>query len=224
MGEGRQDYQEVLKTSKHRNKKIILLLSLILLPVLKYGFKIPYQNTMVSMNIPGFTFFVLWSANLFILCIVWLDSVSFEAFKSKIKFKEAVDRKEEAIKRNIENVENLKKILENDQEIDPGRLKELGEISKSIKKEQDELHRLRRDLTHEERIALFSLAPVDVLNRGEIRRSLLVTLTIVYFIVIFYGNVLGGEVVTSITWIYFSVIAFYIGSRSVEKIVEAKRR
>lgn len=197
-----KDYQKELKKSKHRLKKIILFLTLILLPVLRYGISIPFYNTTVTIDISDVSFFVLWCINLFILSIIWLDALSYESFKAKLKFREEIDQKEEHLKRNMENIASLKKLLENNEGDASARIKELSEISENIDKELEEIQELRKQLSPADRITLFFLKPIDVLKHGEIRRSLLITLTIVYIILLFHNKDYGEAAVNSITWVY----------------------
>ena len=70
-----------------------------------------------------------------------------------------------------------------------------------------------------DRLALLFPEPVGVLDRHEIRRALVISLTIVYILLLFKGDPMAEH----FTWVYLTVIAFYFGSRSVEKFAETRK-
>ena len=71
-----------------------------------------------------------------------------------------------------------------------------------------------------EQIALLFPEPVGVLDRHEIRRALVISLTIVYIILLFKGAPMAEH----FTWVYLTIIAFYFGSRSLEKFAEIRKK
>ena len=79
-----------------------------------------------------------------------------------------------------------------------------------------------------DRVATIQPEPVGVFDHHEIRRSLTISLTIVYFALlslsVFKSDLLikGNPMVELFTWIYLAVIAFYFGSRGLEKYAEVK--
>jgi len=71
-----------------------------------------------------------------------------------------------------------------------------------------------------EQIALLFPEPVGVLDRHEIRRALVISLTIVYILLLFKGVPMAEH----FTWVYLTIIAFYFGSRSLEKFAEIRKK
>jgi len=80
-----------------------------------------------------------------------------------------------------------------------------------------------------DRIAIIQPEPVGVFDHHEIRRSLTISLTIVYFtllpISVFEPDSLfiaGNPMVELFMWVYLTVIIFYFGSRGLEKYAEVR--
>ena len=71
-----------------------------------------------------------------------------------------------------------------------------------------------------DRIALLFPEPVGVLDRHEIRRALVISLTIVYILLLFKGAPMAEH----FTWVYLTIIAFYFGSRSLEKFADIRKK
>jgi hypothetical protein len=133
----------------------------------------------------------------FILALVCMDHMTYKAHKT---LKEAVDERKKKI-------EELAKNKEADKE--------------ELKKEEEELEKLPLA----DRIASIFPEPVGVLDRHEIRRALVISLTIVYMILLFKEASIGaGSIAEHFTWIYLSIIAFYFGSRGMEKYFELRKK
>ena len=80
-----------------------------------------------------------------------------------------------------------------------------------------------------DRVATIQPEPVGVFDHHEIRRSLTISLTIVYFALLSLSvfkldllTIKENPMVELFSWIYLAVIAFYFGSRGLEKYAEVK--
>ncbi len=81
-----------------------------------------------------------------------------------------------------------------------------------------ELDKIKEELPPADKTALIFSEPINVLDRREIRRSLIITFTIIYIILLFQG----GSSLEQFTWIYFAMISFYFGSRALDRFAEVK--
>jgi|GEM_PF-4578864 len=88
---------------------------------------------------------------------------------------------------------------------------------------------LIKSLPIPDRIAFFFPEPLEVLDRHEIRRALTISLTVVFFTLLFYSIfhkdsfIKDNPVVELFMWVYLVVIAFYFGSRALEKYGERRK-
>lgn len=136
----------------------------------------------------------------FLLSLVCMDYMTYKA-RTKLN-KEAGARR-----REIEELKNKEK------------------TSSLTQNEQTKLSQLEKELEDLEalpladRIALIFPEPIEVLDRHEIRRALVISLTIVYFILLFQES----SMMQYFTLVYLSVIAFYFGSRALEKYAEVRK-
>lgn len=94
-------------------------------------------------------------------------------------------------------------------------------LNKEAGARRGEIEKLKNKLPLADRIALIFPEPIEVLDRHEIRRALVISLTIVYFILLFHPQ--GSPMMKYFTWVYLSVIAFYFGSRVLEKYAEVRK-
>lgn len=92
-------------------------------------------------------------------------------------------------------------------------------LNKEAGARRGEIEKLMNKLPLADKIALIFPEPIEVLDRHEIRRALVISLTIVYFILLFKGS----SMMEYFTWVYLSVIAFYFGSRVLEKYAEVRK-
>ena len=100
---------------------------------------------------------------------------------------------------------------------------EIKSLEQNVKKNSKEIARLKEELEKlplADRIASIFPEPVGVLDRHEIRRALVISLTIVYILLLFKGEPIAEH----FTWVYLSIIAFYFGSRGVEKYAEIRSK
>ncbi len=91
----------------------------------------------------------------------------------------------------------------------------MGHLVKARKKSKFSIdENFLKELPLSDRIALYNAEPVEVLDRHEIRRSLVIALTVVYIALLFKGDT---DSLKYFTWVYLAIIAFYFGSRILEK-------
>ncbi len=106
------------------------------------------------------------------------------------------------------------------------RKEEIKKLRKDASQNKEEITRLEKELKELEnlpladRIALIFPEPVEVLDRHEIRRALVISLTIVYMLLLFKES----PMMEYFIWVYLSVIAFYFGSRVLEKYAEIRKK
>jgi len=103
------------------------------------------------------------------------------------------------------------------------------EIKTAYDKLQDKQKKFFDTLPLADRIATIHPEPVGVFDHYEIRRSLTISLTIVYLTLLSLSvfkldllTIKENPMVELFSWIYLAVIAFYFGSRGLEKYAEAK--
>ena len=101
-----------------------------------------------------------------------------------------------------------------------GKIKGLDKNKGQVGDEITGLDKRWKSLPVAEQIALLFPEPVGVLDRHEIRRALVISLTIVYIILLFKGAPMAEH----FTWVYLTIIAFYFGSRSLEKFAEVRKK
>jgi len=94
---------------------------------------------------------------------------------------------------------------------------------------QDKQKKFFDTLPLADRIATIHPEPVGVFDHHEIRRSLTISLTIVYLALLSLSvfkldllTIKENPMVELFSWIYLVVIAFYFGSRGLEKYAEVK--
>ena len=92
---------------------------------------------------------------------------------------------------------------------------------KKLHSKKQNVDKIIDDLPIADKIAIIFPVPVHVLDRREIRRSLIITFTIIYIILLFQNN--SNQLIEHFTWVYLVMVSFYFGSRALEKYVEAKR-
>lgn len=146
----------------------------------------------------------------FLLSLVCMDCMTYRGRK---KLRQVVKTKGKEIKKlegEIKEMEKQKNASSNTEQID-----QLKEENKRLKEELDEL----QELPLADRMALIFPETVEVLDRHEIRRALVISLTVVYMILLFQGK----PVVEHFTWVYLTIIGFYFGSRSLEKYAEIRK-
>jgi len=223
MGQNEEKHE---KSSKHRTKRILLATILILMPVFRYGIFDPYHHITLTIDLSSSTYYTLWSSAFFLLALLWMDSLTDRAFKKKLILKERLDEKESKIEGYLEGLLALKeKILEETSgEEDASKI---DETITELNRELEEIREIKRPLSSslyskksEGLLSLMLSEPLDALNSREIRRALIITLTIVYFIILFnpnYGNTIEG-----FSLVYLTAIASYFGSRTAEAISERK--
>ncbi len=90
---------------------------------------------------------------------------------------------------------------------------------KTAKDMKGELDKIKEELPPADKTALLFPEPINVLDRREIRRSLIITFTIIYIILLFQGE---RSLLEHFTWIYFAMISFYFGSRALDRFAEVK--
>ena len=113
--------------------------------------------------------------------------------------------------------------------------KEKGKLNIYKKEKQEEEGKYElfmnyvKTLPLADRIAIIHPEPVGVFDHHEIRRSLTISLTIVYFALLSLSVfkledllIKDNPMIELFTWIYLTVIAFYFGSRGLEKYAEVK--
>jgi hypothetical protein len=151
----------------------------------------------------------------FLLSLVCMDYMTYNA-REKLKRAAEEERKE------IKELEGKIKKIEEQENISPN----MEQSEQSIEQLKGEIERLKGELDKLEklpladRIALIFPESVEILDRHEIRRALVISLTIVYMILLFKES----QTVEYFTWVYLSVIAFYFGSRGLEKYAEIRKQ
>ncbi len=138
----------------------------------------------------------------FILSLIFMDYMT---YKSKNERNKLIGHLKERKDTLIEDIEKLRKKDLTDDE------------KKQLAEKEEELKEIKEELLS------YKLEPVGVLDKHEIRRSLTISITITYFVLLSLSIFGIGELkpdslmIDLFTKVFLVMIAFYFGSRAVEE-------